>query len=191
MYVIINMTGRLHKYGPRSICLTTRRIFQSNWWSEDADALGASCSTSSSLTCQVVLPLAASDPLLPSWMSLILFSSCWLSVMSPPGASACRTATCSSSFSPGSKGTSPALLLSRDSLSLSSDSLSELFFTWFCRFSLRCKQRVSRTTSHVSECFNTRRQNVDSSPLNPSKFLDHNSWQLGSRSSFVNCGFLC
>ena len=33
LYVVINMTGLLHKYGPRPIlCLTTRRIFQSNRW---------------------------------------------------------------------------------------------------------------------------------------------------------------
>ena len=38
-----------------------------------------------------------------------------------------------------------------------SDSLSEFISTWFCRFHLRCKQRVSRTTSHVSVCFNIRR----------------------------------
>ena len=52
---------------------------------------------------------AASDPLFPTWMSLIPTSSCWFSLMlSPPDASACRTTTCSSALFPGSTGTSPA-----------------------------------------------------------------------------------
>ena len=43
-----------------------------------------------------------------------------------------------------------------------SDSLSEFISTRFRRFFLRCKPRVSRTTSHVSVCFNVHRQNVES-----------------------------
>ena len=72
------------------------------------------------------------------------------------------------------------------SLNDRSDSLSEFISTWFCRFSLRCKQRVSRTTV----CFNILRQNVASSTLNLKRFLGHNSWQLGSHSFFVSCDFL-
>ena len=52
--------------------------------------------------------ICSSDPLSLTWMSLFLFSSCCFSLMSPPDASACRTATCSSYLSPGSSGTSPA-----------------------------------------------------------------------------------
>ena len=52
---------------------------------------------------------AASDPLFPTWMSLIPTSSCQFSLMlSPPDAFACRTTTCSSGLFPGSTGTSPA-----------------------------------------------------------------------------------
>ena len=60
-------------------------------------------------------------------------------------------------------------------------------FSRFCRLSLRCKQLVSRTTSHVSGCFNVRRQNVESPTLNLSRFLDHNSWHHQSRAFFVSC----
>ena len=67
-----------------------------------------------------------------------------------------------------------------------SDSLSEFISPWFCRISLRCKQRVSRTTSHVSVCFNIRRHNVESSTLNLWSFLGHNTWQKKSRSFFVS-----
>ena len=77
--------------------------------SEDADAFGASCSNRTvflNLSC--CSSLAASGSLWLTWTSLILFSSCWLSMMSPPDASACRTATCSSSVFPRSSGTSPA-----------------------------------------------------------------------------------
>ena len=115
------------------------------------------------------------------------------SVMSPPGASACRHLLIS--FSPGSAGTSPALrsiralLISRTrflsatlSLHVSllaspAKILSEFISTWFRRFFLRCKQRVSWTTSHVSVCLNIRRQNEESSTLNLWRFLSHNSWQ--------------
>ena len=106
---------------PERFCVSPLAILQSNSRIEDAAALGASCSNRT-----VVLNLsgcaspAASDPLLPTWMSLILFSSCWFSMMSPPDASACRTATYSSAASacrtvtyssalfPGSTGTSSA-----------------------------------------------------------------------------------
>ena len=60
-------------------------------------------------------------------------------------------------------------------------------FSRFCRFPLRCKQLVSRTTSHVSGCFNVRRLNVESPTLNLSRFLDHNSWHHQSRAFFVSC----
>ena len=82
--------------------------------SEDAAALGASCSNRTVfLTLSGCSSLAASDPLLPTWMSLILSSSCWSSLMSPPDASACRTAIGSSSLFPGSLGASPALRSTR------------------------------------------------------------------------------
>ena len=57
--------------------------------------------------CPIVLP-GCPDPLLPTWMSLILFSSCWFSLMSPPDASACRNTICSSSLFSGTLSTSPA-----------------------------------------------------------------------------------
>ena len=69
---------------------------------------------------------------------LFLFFSCWFSMMWPPDASACRTATCSSSLTPSSSGTSPAprsiraLLISRTLLSLS-DSVLACFPPGFSR----------------------------------------------------------
>ena len=76
---------------------------------EDDDALGASCSNGTVfLNLSGCSSLAASNPLLPTWMSLIPFSSCWFSVVSLPDASACRTAICSSSLFLGSTSTSPA-----------------------------------------------------------------------------------
>ena len=53
----------------------------------------------------------------------------------------------------------------QDSLDNRSESLSECISALFCRFSLRCKQLVSRTTSHVSVCFNVRRQDAESPTL--------------------------
>ena len=148
-------------------------------------------------------------------MPLILFSSCWFSVMSPPDASTCRTATCSLSLFRGSIGTSPAPLNSSSfplfhSLCLSdsvfvrihpcffrqgflndrSDSFSAFVIMWFCRSSMRCKRRTTRTTSSVFVSFNVSRQNVESSRLNLRRSLNHNPWQWGSRSFFVSCDLL-
>ena len=76
VYVITNMTGLLHKYGPPPTwCLTTRRIFQSNNW------IGRRCCTRSFLLksyCSSWSSPAASGPLLPIYMSLILSTSCWV-----------------------------------------------------------------------------------------------------------------
>ena len=68
--------------------------------------------------------------------------------MSPPDASACRTATCSSSL-PGSMGTSPAPPVS--------DSLSAFVIMWRCCFSMRCKRCASWAASIVSVSFIVRR----------------------------------
>ena len=72
------------------------------------------------------------------------------------------------------------------SLNNRSGSHSEFILTWFGRFPMRCKQRVSRTTSNVSLSFNIRRQNVDSFALNLQRIFDHNSSQQKSRSFFVS-----
>ena len=58
------------------------------------------------------------------------------------------------------------------SLNNSSGSLSELILPWFSRFSKQKKQRVPRTTSHVSLSFNIRAQDVDFPTLNFQRFLD-------------------
>ena len=93
----------------RSCVSPLARYSRATIGSEDAAALGAPCSNRA-----VFLNLsgrsspAASDPLWPTWMSLILSSSCGFSLMAPPDASACRTAICSSSLFSGTLGTSPA-----------------------------------------------------------------------------------
>ena len=156
------------------------------------------------LNLSVCSSLAASDPLLPIWMSLIPSSSFWFSVMSPPDASACRTATCSSSLFPGSIGTSPAprstralflfhlLCLSgsvfvcihpcffrQGSLNDRYDPLSAVVIMWLCRSSMRCKCRTAWTTSSVSVSFDVHRRNVESSRLNLWRSFNHNPWQWG------------
>ena len=145
--------------------------------------------------------VAVSDPLLPMWMSLILFSSCWFSVMSPPDASACRTAIRSSScFSrvPQAHPLAQLELFSlfhslclRDSVfvcihpcvsrqgSLNNRSGSFLAFVmmWFCRSSMRCKRSTTRTTSSVTKSFDVSRRNTESSRLNPRSSFHDNPWK--------------
>ena len=119
--------------------------------------------------------LAAPDPFLLTSMSLIIFSSCWffhdvtarcvcmsnrhlliiyvsrflrhihctsLNSSSPlPSDSLCLSDSVLACINP---------CFSRQGfLNSRSDSLSEFISTWFCHFSLRCKQRVSRTTSQT------------------------------------------
>ena len=95
--------------GPCWSCLSTRRILHGQQLDRKTlmhSKLLARIVLSSS-TCQVVLH---SLPLILFCQRecLILFFSCWFSVMSPPDASACRTAICSSSLFSGSIGTSPS-----------------------------------------------------------------------------------
>ena len=146
------------------------------------DAPEASCSNRTAfLNLSRCSSPAASDPLLPTWMSLILSSSCWFSLISPPDASACRTATCSSSLFLGSTGTSPAPRTTRallHSLTRSvsailslyafilafhrqgshndrSDSLSAFIVMWLCRFFQAMQAlRILGSLSSVSVSFN-------------------------------------
>ena len=214
LYVVIDVTWALHKYGPQPILfLTTRRRFHRHPWSEDDDALGASCSNLAFfLNLSGCSSCAVSDPLLQIWMSLILFSSCWFSVMSPPDAPACRTATCSSSFSRGSTGTSSAHRSTQAVFSLSftrsvsailslyafirvfsrqcslndrSDSFSAFVIMLFCRSSVRCKRSTTRTTSSDHES----KRRIFSAQL--PEFLPSQSLAIGVRSFFVSCNFLC
>ena len=76
------------------------------------------------------------------------------------------------------------------SLNDRSDSFSAFVIMWFCRSSMLCKRRTTRTTSSVSVSFNVSRQNVESSRLNLRRSLNHNPWQWGSRSFLVSCDFL-
>ena len=71
----------------------------------------------------------------------------------------------------------------QSSLENSSDSFSEFILTWFCRFFIEKKQRVSRTTSRVSVSFNIHRPDVEFSSLNFQRFLDQRSWLI------FNCQF--
>ena len=165
--------------------------------------------------CQIVLHLLPLNPIWPTWKSLILSSSCWVSLMSPPDASACRTATCSSAPVPGFISTSPAprstralfLSLTRSvsavqslyafilafpvtvlSMIDRSVSLSAFIFMCLCRFSMQCKRCGSWAASSVSVSFNVRRQDVKSSGF--SFWCSFNPWQWRSRSFFVSCDFL-
>ena len=141
----------------------------------------------SSSTYPVVLHSLPRILLLPMWIYLILFSSCWLSVMSPPDASACPTAICSSSLFPGSIGTSPCTSLNSSSFPLfhplgpgdsffvcihpcfsrqgflndRSDSFSTFVIMWFDRFSMRCQRCTTWTTSSVTVSFDVSRQLVE------------------------------
>ena len=90
---------------------------------------------------------------------LFLLSSCWFSMMLPPDASACRTATCSPPSSSGSSSTSPApssirtLLVSRSRFLSATWLLPPRFSRQSSRLALGihfymiCKQLVSDTTS--------------------------------------------
>ena len=141
-------------------------------------------------------------------------SHCFLfSVMSPPDASACRTATCSSSLFQGSTGTFPVPFLHlsssplSDSLSLSdsvlvcihrgfsrqgslnnrSVSFSELILTWFCRFSLQSLQCISRTTSNMSvNSPRTPNVHISRPRRTPPKFNERTSKR--ERRKKENCG---
>ena len=62
--------------------------------------------------------------------------------------------------------------------------LSRILPTWFCRLSLPKKQRISRTTSHVSVSFNIRIQDVEFSTLNFQRFIDQHSWMIFSLVQF-------
>ena len=136
--------------------------------------------------------------------------------MSPPSASACRTATCSSSLFSSTTGTSPAPLSTRALFLFLTRSVSAILSLYafilafsvkvfsmivlirsrhssecgFCRSSMRCKRRTAWTTSSVSVSFNVRRQDVESSELNLRRSFNHNPWQWGSRSFLVSCDFL-
>ena len=135
--------------------------------------------------------------------------------MSPPDASACRTATCSSSLFLGSISTSLCTSLNSSSFPLFdtlclSDSvfvrihscffpvkvlsmivliLSAFVVMWLCRFSMRCKRCTSWAAPGKSVSFNVRRQDVESSGFNLWRSFNHNPWQWWSR-SFVSCDFL-
>ena len=136
---------------------------------DDVDGFGASCSNRTALLNRSGCSFSAvSDHLLPMWMSLILFSSCWLS--SSPDATACRSAICSFL---GSTGTSPAphsarpLFLSftcstSATLCLCAfilvspvkvlsiilpDSFSTFITVWFHRSSMRCQHCTAKTSS--------------------------------------------
>ena len=112
--------------------------------------------------------LAQTDPLLLTWMSLsLLFVLVFYDVTArcvrmsnpPPAHHLCsRISSLSLCLSDTvSVGLQPCF--SRQGfLDSHSDSLSEFISTRFCRFSLRCKQRVSGTTSSVSVCFKIRRE---------------------------------
>ena len=159
----------------------------------------------SSLNCQIVLHLL---PLIFFCQRGCLFSSCWLSMTSPPDASTCRTAICSSSLFPGSKSTYPAprstrtLLLSftrsvsailslyafilaspvKDSLNDRSD---RFWCSSLCDFvALSCDATVAQSTSSESMSFNFR-----SRPILQRSFI-HNPWWWGSLLLLVNCDLL-
>ena len=157
----------------------------------------------SSSNCQVVLHVAVSDPLLPTWMSLILSSSCWFSLMSPPDASACRTATCSSaqtralvlsltrSFSATVFVCIHPCLSRQGSLNNRSDSFCTFVVDWFDRSSMRSQRRTTRATSSVTASLDVSRKHVESAWLNLWNSFHHNPWQWRSRSFFVTYDFLC
>ena len=148
----------------RSCVSPLARYSRATVGSEDAAALGASCSNRT-----VLLNLsgcsspAAPGPLLPSWMSLILSSSCW--VFSDVTARCVRLSTrhlliilahpCTS-LNSSSLPLFHSLCLDdsvflrihpcfsrQGSLNDRSDSFSALIVMWLCRFSMRCKRCAS------------------------------------------------
>ena len=185
--------------------------------SEDADALEASCSNRTVfLNLSGCSSPAASEPLLPTWMSpnlssfVLVFSDVTarcvrmsnrrLLIISVPGFhrhislhlaqlelfplfdSLCLSDSVSVRFYP---------CFSRQGfLNDRSDSLSAFVVMWLCRFSIRCKRCASWAASSVSVSFNVYRQDVESSGFSFWRSFIHNSWQWGSRSFFVSCGFL-
>ena len=179
LYVVINMTWRLHKYRPRpTLCLTARRTFQSNSW------FWRRC-------CARTLSFLLKSYCLPQFVRL--FFTCWLwssftnvddsqslffvlvihdvtarcvrvsnrhllivFITGFHGHIPCTSLYLSSSPLSDSLSLSDSVLVcihpgfSRQaSLNNHSDSLSESILTWFCRFSMQSKQRMSPTTSHV------------------------------------------
>ena len=121
--------------------------------------------------------LAASDPLLPTWMSLVLSPSCWvfcdvsarcvrmsnrhLLIISVPGFHkhiSCTSLNSSSFplFHSLCLGDSVSVRIHpcfsrRSSLNDRSDSLSAFVIMWLCCFSMRCKRCTSWTASRVRE----------------------------------------
>ena len=171
----------------------------------------------SELHARIVLPSSICQPM---WMSLILFSSCWvfddvsarcirmstrhLLIISVPGFQ--RHIPCtslnSSSFPPFH-----TLCLSdsvfvcinpcrsrQNSLNDRSDSFSGFVIIWFRRSSMRCKRSkrsTTRTTSSATVSLDVSRQNAESSRLNLRSSFNHNSRHWVSRSFFVSFDLLC
>ena len=211
------MTRLLHKYGPGPSFVSPHAGHsKATVGSEDAAALGASCSNRTViLTLSGCFSPAASDPLLPTWMSLILSSSCWvfcdvtarcvrmsnrhlllISVFGSRKHIPC-TSFNSSSF-PLSLALSQRFCLCihpcfsrQGSLNDRSDSLSAFVIMWLCRSSMRCERRTPWTTSSVSVSFSVRSQNVESSRLRrPGALSTTILGSGGSRSFFVSCDLL-
>ena len=161
----------------------------------------------SSPTSQVVLHLLPPNPLLPTWMCLIMSSSCWL-VFSDvtdksvrmsnrhllisllPGFHKHLSCTSFTFFH------SLCLLDSvcvrihpcfscQGSLNDRSDALSAFIVVRLWRFSMRCKRCTTWAASRVSVSFNVRRQDVESNGFNLWRSFNHNpsrweSLSLGS-----------
>ena len=159
---------------------------------------------------------AASDPHLPTWMSLILSSSCW--VFSGVTARCVRmsnrhllsssipgfhrhipcTSLCSSSFplfdslcvsDCVSVRTHPCFSR-QGSLNDRSDSFSAFVVLWLRRFSMRCKRCASWAASSVPVSFNVKRQDVESSGYQLLVLFQPQSLAMRSRSFCVRCDFL-
>ena len=124
--------------------------------------------------------LALSDPLLSMWMSLILFSSCWLSLARGDRMSICHLLLILGFHSSHILHLSPLGLFSSLSLTLSrrlrlcvhpsllfpsrsslnsrSDSLCRFIVVWFDRSSVRCHRCTCWTTSTLTVSLDVRRQ---------------------------------
>ena len=211
-------TWLLHKYGPRPIlCLTTRKILQSNIW------IGRCWCTRSFLLESFCLPpfvkLFFTCCLWSSFtnVDLILFSSYWFSVMSLPSASACRTAICSSSLFPGSIDHISPVPLSSPTLffpfARSDSAILSLYAfilafpvkvlsmivlirsrhsssMWFCRSSMRLQPQHNPDNLQCvrePQCLLTRRRIFSAQRR---RSFDHNPWPWRSRSFFVSCDLL-
>ena len=130
-------------------------------------------------------------------------------MMLPPDASACRTATCSSSLFPGSMGTSPAPRSTRALFLSLTHSVSAILslYAFILPFPVKVLSMIvlilsqhsslcgfvafpCDATSRVTVSFNVWGQNTESSGFNFWCSFIHNPWQCGSRSFFVSCDFL-